>query len=247
MGKITIKHYLNKNIKCLDKISNEVEHPIYIQITANRKTTQIRSLTDYLMSEKDFASYELYTIAKFDSNIEEITKEFLNEVKFEELQEEKSTVLEILDYCLNKKNIEFGKLKPLIIFYSKLIQFEFGKHIYTMNLFPALIENDKTAAIAMYLKSEMNPLNFIDIFKKTTKFDIMKILTPEQKMNIIGFDSLLTIGTINGYKLINWYNGTIKEDFIKKTGAKHNDFFNYIDKIAINLENNLFLSVNNKL
>jgi hypothetical protein len=57
MGKITVKHYLEKKVKPEIIFTNIVSYPLYVQITINRKTTQIKSLTEALMSEKAFEIY----------------------------------------------------------------------------------------------------------------------------------------------------------------------------------------------
>lgn len=54
MGKITIKHFLNTNLKPY-VINKKNYYTIYILITANRKTTKLKSLVfDEYYTEKDF-------------------------------------------------------------------------------------------------------------------------------------------------------------------------------------------------
>lgn len=58
MGKITVKHYLNKRVKpFIGENDNKERWPIYIQITQNRKTTQLRSFTKHAMSDDEFESF----------------------------------------------------------------------------------------------------------------------------------------------------------------------------------------------
>ncbi|MFR9531020.1 MAG: hypothetical protein SNH05_06625 [Rikenellaceae bacterium] len=55
MGKVTVKYYLNKRLSPTDfRGDGRLFYPLYIQITVNRKTTQIKSSLDYLMTEKGF-------------------------------------------------------------------------------------------------------------------------------------------------------------------------------------------------
>ncbi len=56
MGKITVKHYLNKKLKPEIK-NNEKFYTVYVQITVNRITTQMRSLTFAKMTETEFEKY----------------------------------------------------------------------------------------------------------------------------------------------------------------------------------------------
>ncbi|MBT0526007.1 hypothetical protein [Riemerella anatipestifer] len=54
MSKITIQHYLNTNLKAY-LINGKKYYPIYLQVTAKRKTTKIRSLIfEEYYTEQDF-------------------------------------------------------------------------------------------------------------------------------------------------------------------------------------------------
>ena len=57
MGKITVKHYLEKKVKPTIIYRDVVAYPVYARITVNRKTTQLKSLTETLMSEAAFDNY----------------------------------------------------------------------------------------------------------------------------------------------------------------------------------------------
>lgn len=56
MGKITVKHYLEKRIKPTNCAGN-LYYPVYIQVTISRKTTQIKSITGIKMTECEFEKY----------------------------------------------------------------------------------------------------------------------------------------------------------------------------------------------
>jgi hypothetical protein len=58
MGKITVKHYLEKKVKPTMIHGGIIAYPVYVRITVNRKTTQLKSLTDALMSEAAFERYK---------------------------------------------------------------------------------------------------------------------------------------------------------------------------------------------
>ena len=56
MGKITIKHFLNTNLKPYI-INKQNYYSVYLLITAQRKTTKVKSLVfDEYYSESDFES-----------------------------------------------------------------------------------------------------------------------------------------------------------------------------------------------
>lgn len=58
MGKITVKHYLNKRVKpFVEQYENIERWPIYIQVTHDRKTTQFRSFTNEVMSDAEFDAF----------------------------------------------------------------------------------------------------------------------------------------------------------------------------------------------
>jgi len=56
MGKITVIHFLNKNLKP-KIINNEKHYPVYLQITRNRKNHQFKSTSEQLLTEKEFKNY----------------------------------------------------------------------------------------------------------------------------------------------------------------------------------------------
>ncbi len=73
MGKITVKHFLNTNLKPY-VINKQNYYSIYVFVTANRKTTKLKSIMfDEYYSENDFDSI-------FNSNEEEDIRMIKNEV-----------------------------------------------------------------------------------------------------------------------------------------------------------------------
>ena len=57
MKKVTVIHYLEKKVKPTLIYGDVLAYPLYVRITVNRATTQIKSLTGALMSEKAFSIY----------------------------------------------------------------------------------------------------------------------------------------------------------------------------------------------
>ncbi|AFL96585.1 hypothetical protein ACQ1Q1_00040 [Ornithobacterium rhinotracheale] len=67
-SKITITHYLNTNLKPY-KINGEDYYPIYLQVTAKRKTTKIRSLMfEEYYTENDFK--EIFSFEDEDDRVQ---------------------------------------------------------------------------------------------------------------------------------------------------------------------------------
>jgi hypothetical protein len=64
MGKVTVKHYLEKRVNPMDcseidsKLKDKLLYPVYVQIISNRKTIQIKSFSEILMTEKGFKYFK---------------------------------------------------------------------------------------------------------------------------------------------------------------------------------------------
>jgi len=240
MGIITVKHFINTSIKYLNRDTNIIEHPVYVQITANRKTTKIRSLTKIIYSE-----------SKFNEYINNPNKENINH---EELKQEVKTFKDILNYCFDYKSIEIGKhkLTDIIKFYSKSIISEFGKSIFSKSgILMFLLEHKETAPIALFLDNENNTLELLKALEYVTKFDIINKLSETQKELIVNFDSFLEYGTDFSFdSLIYWYNEESKKYFIINSLINKvnnpNQIIETIEPIAKILESNFWLEqINN--
>lgn len=57
MGKITVKHYLNTRVNPLKLGDDKEYYPIYVQVTNNRKTTQIKSFTNVFSTMHGIETY----------------------------------------------------------------------------------------------------------------------------------------------------------------------------------------------
>lgn len=104
MKKVTVKHYLNTNISLRQMDSNGkylndmVYHPVYIQISFARKTTQIRSYTEILLTKKDYEYYQ-------NGDYEKI----INVESFKSLICEPKRVQSAIEYLLNKRENDSHK------------------------------------------------------------------------------------------------------------------------------------------
>lgn len=109
MKKVTVKHYLNANIiiRELDskgeyKQENIIYHPVYIQISFARRTTQIRSYTEVYLTEKDYEYYK-------NGDYEKMT----NAKIAKHLTHEPQRVKAAIEYLLNKREGEINKIDVL--------------------------------------------------------------------------------------------------------------------------------------
>lgn len=117
MGKVTVKHYLNTRVQLLveesfDKhLHNHFKdrYPVYIQITYNRRTTQLKSFTSDYMTKEEF---DYYSKGEF----EKISKK--NVFRLAELIKEPILVQKSIEYILQYWRVEkIDDLKSHIEFF----------------------------------------------------------------------------------------------------------------------------------
>ncbi len=132
MGKITISHYLNKNLA--PKIINgEKLYPVYVQVIVNRKMTQFKSnnVFSYLSLDKWTNKLVLNALYEEKKVLEIIIRDLIKQGKpelinsenlrmyyyqFEEKEKSKSNCIEIQQLIeqKNKLNLEYSYLKKKI-------------------------------------------------------------------------------------------------------------------------------------
>lgn len=84
-GKISIKYYLNTDLKPKISDSGEELFPLYFKVTVKQQATKIRSLTDCdLMTKKEFNSIEKAinstTLEKLDKNLINLMNKEANDI-----------------------------------------------------------------------------------------------------------------------------------------------------------------------
>ena len=237
VGKITVKHYLNTSVKRKGKNPEDIEYPIYIQITANRKTTQIRSLTNIYLSEKEFDEYINNPLSfNIDINKENDTsKDLMRVMKWwhvDELQIELETVEKIIEYCISKKGFQVGEFKTseVIEFYSLDIDRRFGAYINDfINTTGFLLDYPETAPIALFLMMDNNPHELLTAVKEVTNFDVFEMLNAEHKNIINSFNEFLINSRLDAPSmLIYWYNGDLRRNYLANTKKNKTDGYKYI-------------------
>ena len=229
MGKITVKHYLEKRVKEIEwrKVNPKFKplpegensdlflyfdeprtvYPIYIQITINRKTTRLSSFTKYRLTESEFLDYQN-------------TGSFEFEHDGKRLRTELDRVYRILEYFINIKKIDYSiyDIKTILAFYGRSIDTEFYQWAYIDGLRTSFERTEKLKPLRNYIYWKINPRELINYFKQTFDFDFEPLLEQSELELINAFDcfiqSLPQIKTLYEKPvLIDWYNGTAKTNF----------------------------------
>lgn len=270
MGKITVKHYLNtdrkeEQIRSYSIGENgfilneeDIDYPIYLQITANRKTTKLRSFTNGLLTKKEFAKY-------LDKGT------FYNEKKICDynpsyfLKTEIKDVTDSLDYFYNQKlkDQDVYPIKNVTDFFMLDIDSYEVKQMFNDETIYAIdIDNSGYKLLYNIIKEDVNPSFLVDFFATHLQKDIYSIL----KDGTIGANDNSLIDNYKSYelffrlmpkdnkgriigKMINWYSGELK-DLYKKLLVKNkydvdkyfyalNDLFDYFEDYRIKHQSSL--------
>jgi len=260
MGKITVKHYLNTDVKKITTtkvISSDVGDgiaylrdengyfPIYLQITVNRKTTKIRSLTHIRLSKKEYKQYS--ENEPYDSEQKTI---FVNGT----LKEELDFVHRILEYFINIKNYDYTKydIRDIITYYSDRVQQALVPYAnkYIKDSFH---RNAHIADLSKIIDFKSNyPKDIISILNKTLSFDLTTFLTEREKQCIDCFSYFISLLpevylTSVNIRLIDWLNGHLKDDFMKnlaisKLGASTaKEYLSIMDEMFQKADKDFFL------
>ncbi len=120
MRNITVKHYLNKRVNPVI-LNEEFLYPVYIQITINRKTTQMRSISLGMFTESEFDKYQKGDDYKGEFiNAGKLTKDFFSK--------EVSRVKKSFEFMVNKYGVSIDKqllsnmvtyIEPLFLNWTK--------------------------------------------------------------------------------------------------------------------------------
>lgn len=240
MGKITVKHFLNTDVQSEQLRSylcggeeglilndKDTLYPVYLQITINRKTTKLRSITKKRLSKQEFSAYQkrgtFYGEKKYNNN---------NTSRF--LSREIELVISSLDYFYNQcnGNQEEIPIKNVVNFYMKNFHSSFFiKKINFETIFS--IDHIDYSFIDQIIKVDVMPSFIIDFFQTKLKTDIFRVLgecsnydpsAPLYK-SVSLFFSLMPKdheGEVIG-KMIEWYNGDLQNQFKMKLKAHKYD------------------------
>lgn len=216
MGKITVKHFLNKRLSSFDYGRDGGNfYTLYVQITVNRKTTQIKSYLDYRMTEKGF---DLYV-----DGIEDWDEQKFGAKQFNSLREEREFIERCINYIetttrqkydLGERNIRDdinSLIKPAVEYLSK------GSHNARSQKLTEPLDNDKLKIKVLAIQWVLNmidrntPLWQIRSHIQTAfDVDITQYFAPHYLAFWEILDELRTITDLNK-KYIYWFT----EDYIK--------------------------------
>jgi len=231
MGKITVKHYLNKRFK--PTIIKNVEcFPVYIQVIHNRINVQFKSFRIGKISENDF-NY------------------FLNELH-NEMSSEKNIITAIIEY---KKDINLNEIPKIFDFYGKpllnLLISEIGFYI-SDKLSQKWIYKD---LISILNYTDVNINNIFKIVEKYSKIQLEKFLNEKDVKLLNAIDIIENFMTFcsdnNDYFekncIIFWLNGQLFFEFDKYCVSKFIDNQNIkeiINNIVYKAEIQHFIFIN---
>jgi hypothetical protein len=261
MGKITVKHYLEKRVKNLESVqfdpkynANEdndknpfiyfdpprVVYPIYLQVTINRKTTKLRSFTKHELTENEFNTYQETGYYQYDFLFPTLSKEI-----------EIST--RIFEYFVNLKKFDPSKhgIKEILQFYQRNIKEDFYQSAYFDTLRAAFDRSEILKPLSNFIYYKVNPKELSEYFKRVFAYDFKKHLTEKETMILeaIGYFDDSTIELKKELKrllLIDWYNGKANDNFKrfmvkKKLSVKERDQYHYIINEIAEMQEQLFL------
>lgn len=252
MGKITVKHYLNTDVqKEQSRVFNfggsgqfilnekETSYPVYIQITVNRKTTKLKSITNRTLTKSEFTQYQKKGTYKGESS-----SCYCNETYY--LSNELELIKDSLDYFYNRQKGDQEKfsIKDVVHFYMKDFDSTFFlEYVNSETLF--IIDYDKHKYIYDVIKKDVNPLAVERFFKEQLHEDLYNVLSHSSCVNNLGdiyrsvvlFFSLMPKdkqGHVIG-KAVNWFNGSLQDVFkfqLQKHGIKENLYFSLFSKLC---------------
>jgi hypothetical protein len=225
VGKITIKHYLNTEVKegraeayvpshdGLELYDPETSYPVYLIITFNRKTTKLRSYTKVQLRRTEFNYYQ-----KHGTYIKEKFIKDHNPDKY--LRNELDAAFNSLDYFYHQMggNQEEFTIKNVLDYY--MLPFNspaFFRKINWETFFQ--IDDPEYAFMGKVLKQDTHTISLLDFFDKTLKIDINTLLNPGEKNLLQGAVMFFRFlpkdkrGNNIG-RLIDWYkNDVLKNSF----------------------------------
>lgn len=211
-------------------------YPVYLQITINRKTTKLRSITKIKLTKQEYQEYQ-----KRGTYYNEKNRRNYNTSDY--LAKELELVTLSLDYFYNKYNgkQEQTSIKTVVNFYMNDFDGAFFiKDINYETIFA--IDHVDYNFIDRIIKDDVMPLDIIDFFQTTLKTDLFTVLDECSSYGLGGlfyksvslFFSLMPKdrkGKIIG-KLIEWYDGDLQNQFKKKLKAHKYDVDMYYQPFA---------------
>ncbi|MCS3211316.1 hypothetical protein NXX89_07210 [Bacteroides thetaiotaomicron] len=218
MKKVTVKHYLNTNIGFheLNKsngkpLNDEIFYPIYVQITFARKTTQIRSYTEMILTIKDYEYYQAGCYEKM-TDVQDVKKYLVPEPKRiqmaieyllkrnEEISKNKNFPWE--DLTINKfDDIRFEVEDLLGLMEDKLIDHGW---MYLAIISQRFLKDPKSVDIHDAFRLEHNLLDSLNIIKHVTGYDLTPFFSQEELLFWKNINFLINRYKEEGYSFIDF-------------------------------------------
>lgn len=166
IGKVTVKHYLEKKVKPILIYGEVWAYPLYIRITVNRRTTQLKSITGALMSEKAFEHYiSTGKVYNYETHLENCTNHLLHvddEPQLVQLCIE-TLASKIQDYDFSNRNVRAQLMYLLTSARETFIKLGHSRDYY--------YDND-TLAFLLTFNRELSIINSVKFIEPVTKQDL---------------------------------------------------------------------------
>lgn len=249
MGKITVKHYLNTDVK--EEISpayifdgrnfqesiKDTLYPVYLQITVNRKTTKLRSPSNVRLFTHEFNEYASKSTYSGEKKYTDYNTNLF-------LYKEVELIKSALDYFYNEKKEDQEKIpiREVVNYYMQDIgDGPFCEKIYCATL--GEINNSNYLFIDEIIRKDVNTVLIVDYLVNKFGIDIYSLIDNDSISLLNAFDLLFKSmikdkkGKIIG-KLIEWYSGSLRqtfESYLQKKSIKNidliiRDITNFMDE-----------------
>ncbi|MBY0243967.1 MAG: hypothetical protein K2Q03_00775 [Sphingobacteriaceae bacterium] len=161
-SKITVKHYLEKKVKPqLVYSDSPLGHPLYYRITYKTKTTNLKSFTGAIMTEKAYKHFkETNTVLHRETNYKftNINLKLENELFFiekaiEEIVTKEESITVFDEYFIDNLKTFFKDLKESLYFQG------WYKYKQRLDLMPKTKTKSKALTVKQLLKMKFEPTN----------------------------------------------------------------------------------------
>lgn len=208
MGKITVKHYLNKKLKPIE-IEDKKLYPVYIRIIYNQFSTEKKSESDIWLTEYSYDTYSKNgkplenELSMFVYNIgkRSIEKEIafiysgINLIDEYEIKVDRKSLLRLVD----KLSVEVSSLITQMYFFNLYVYIQMGKEN----------EENYNTEYEEFLSSfhERNILDMMDDIHQYTGVELKKYLKEETliDMEALRIVSKIASEKVNVMKYANTY------------------------------------------
>ncbi len=202
MGKITVKHFLNKKVKPILKNESEF-YPLYLQIIYSKFSTERRSETGIFMTDSNFEYYLKFDKLS-DSEIIETKKwNGIDELK-REIEDSMLSIEVIEKYQITvTRSTIFNAIKelsrPSEILLTEILRNSLHSDIWEKTIFKELIKKPKqTTTYEDFLLCFDG--NIIDSINEIESYTGLKLSGFIKESDIVRFQALQVINTISDGK-----------------------------------------------